>query len=227
MKNIVFISASPKINEQSSSREFLEMDGNRINADIFNKIFIDVRKSITQHKSTEDYETISQADAIIISFPLYVFSLPGILIRYLQDYYQYYKENGKTGKNAKVYAIVNCGFPEPEINQEAIRVINSFCHQVNAEFRSGIMIGGGPALLGAKNAPFMKKNLQKLNAAFSAIAEDIKFENSGKEMEDIYVGVNLPRRLYFFVGDRGWISAAKKNRLSKKDLYRKPYRSNA
>lgn len=227
MKNIVFISASPKINEQSSSREFLEMAGNRINADSFNKIFLDVRKSMTHHKAAEDYETISQADAIIISFPLYVFSLPGILIRYLQDYYQYYKENGKTGNNAKMYAIVNCGFPEPEINREAIRVIRSFCLQVNAEFRSGIMIGGGPALLGAKNAPFMKKTMQKLNAAFSAITEDIKLEHSGNAMEDVYVGVNLPRRLYLFMGDRGWISVAKKNGLSKKDLYRKPYRSNA
>ena len=227
MKKVVLVSASPKINELSVSKEFLGMAGNHINVDVSSKTFIDVRKSISTHKLSKDFATLSQADVIIISFPLYVFCMPGILTRFLVDYYNYYTVGANVRNKVKVYAIVNCGFIEPEINLEAVRVIKSFSQHINAEFRFGILIGGGPMMFAAKNAPFMKKAVQKLSDAFSSIAEDIKHENSSK-MDHIYIGVNFPfsRRLYYFMGGRGWISSARKNGLQKRDLYKKPYRLN-
>lgn len=227
MKNVVLVSASPKLNEQSVSKEFLEMAGSQINADVFSKTFIDVRKSILTHNLLEDFKTLAKADVIIISFPLYYFCLPGILTRFLVDYYNYYTVSGNVKNHVKVYTIVNCGFPEPEINLEAVRVIKSLCQHINAEFRFGVLIGGGPMMFAAKNAPFMKKAVQKLSDAFSSIAADIKDENSTK-MDPIYIGVKFPfsRRLYFFMGNRGWITLARKNGLQKKDLYKKPYRLN-
>jgi len=227
VRNVVLVSASPKINGQSVSREFLEIAGSQINTDVFSKTFIDVRKSILTHNLSEDFETLSKADVIIISFPLYYFCLPGILTRFLVDYYNYYTVSENVKNHIKVYAIVNCGFPEPEINLEAVRVIKSFCQHINAAFRFGVLIGGGPMMFAAKDAPFMKKAVQKLNNAFSSITADIKVENSAKTGH-VYIGVNFPfsRRLYFFMGNRGWISTARKNGLQKKDLYKKPYRLN-
>lgn len=227
MKNVVLVSASPKINEQSVSKEFLEMAGSQINANVVSKTFIDVRKSISTHKLSEDFETLSKADVIIISFPLYYFCMPGILTRFLLDYYNFHTVSGNVRNNVKVYAIVNCGFPEPEINLEAVRAIRSFSQHISAEFRFGVLIGGGSMMFAAKNAPFMKKAVQKLSDAFTSIAEDIQHENIAK-MDHIYIGVNFPfsRRLYFFMGDRGWITSARKNGLRKKDLYKKPYRLN-
>ena len=224
MKNIVLISASPKINERSVSKEFLEMAASEINPDVFNKTFIDVRKSISTHKVSEAFEMLSKADVIIISFPLYVFCMPGILTRFLVDYHNYYLVSGNVRKTVKVYAIVNCGFPEPEINLEAARVIKSFCQHINAEYRFSVLIGGGPMMFAARKAPFMKKAVQKLNDAFSSISADITQENFTKT-ESIYIGANFPfsRRLYLFMGGRGWITLARKNGLQKKDLYRKPY----
>jgi len=227
MKNVVLVSASPKINEQSVSQQFLQMAGSKIDTTEFNKTFIDVRKSMTTHNLSEDFETLSKADAIIISFPLYVFCMPGILTRFLVDYYNYFTESGNARNNVKVYAIVNCGFPEPEINLEAVRVIKSFSQHINAAFRFGVLIGGGPMMFAAKDAPFMKKAVQKLSDAFLSIVADINNENF-TEMASIKIGVNFPfsRRLYFFMGNRGWISMARKNGLQKKDLYKKPYRLN-
>ncbi|MDR3601620.1 MAG: flavodoxin [Desulfosporosinus sp.] len=225
MKNVVFVSASPKINEQSVSKEFLEMAASLINATEFSKTFIDVRKSISAHKLSEDFETFSKAEVIIISFPLYYFCMPGILTRFLEDYYHSHTISGNISNKVKVYAIVNCGFPEPETNLEAVRVIKSFSRHIKAEFRFGVLIGGGPMMFAAKNAPFMKKAVQKLNNAFLSIAEDIQQENFAKP-DHIYIGVNFPKRLYFFMGGRGWITSARKNGLQKKDLYKKPYRLN-
>ncbi|KGK86278.1 flavodoxin [Desulfosporosinus sp. HMP52] len=227
MKNVVLVSASPKINEQSVSKEFLEMLGSQINAQLLSKTFIDVRKSFSSYNLTEDFENLAKADAIIISFPLYYFCLPGMLTRFLVDYHNYYTASGKVKKHVKVYAMVNCGFPEPEINLEAVRVIKSFSQHLNAEFRFGVLIGGGPMMIAAKEAPFMKKAVQKLNSAFTSIAADIQAENS-TPMDAIYIGVNYPllRRIYYFMGGRGWITLARKNGLKKKDLYKKPYRLN-
>jgi len=227
MKDIVFISASPKINEHSVSKEFLDMAGSHINGEVFRKTFIDVRKSVSDHKLLEAFETLSKADVIIISFPLYVFCIPGLLTRFLVDYYNYYTASGLVKNKVKVYAIVNCGFPEPEINLEAVRVINSFSQHINAEFRFGVLIGGGPMMIAAKNAPFMKKAVQKLHDAFSSIVTDINHESSDK-IEPIYIDFDFLflRRFYLFMGGRGWIKLARKNRLQKKDLYKKPYRLN-
>ncbi|HZK86219.1 MAG TPA: flavodoxin [Desulfosporosinus sp.] len=226
MKNIVLISASPKINEQSVSKEFLDMAASHINGDVC-KTFIDVRNSISAHKLLEDFETLLKADVLIISFPLYVFCMPGMLTRFLADYYNYYTASGIVKNKVKVYAIVNCGFPEPEINLEAVRVIKSFSQHINAEFRFGLLIGGGPMMISAKNAPFMKKAVQKLHDAFSSIETDINHEKSDK-MESIYVDFDFLflRRFYLFMGDRSWITLARKNGLQKKDLYKKPYRLN-
>jgi hypothetical protein len=222
MKNIVLISASPKINEPSVSEFLVDALGSHIDGSAAEKYVINVRQSFTHRKTHDDFAVISQADAIIITFPLYVFCLPGMLMRFLEDYQQYYIESGQNASQVKVYAIVNCGFPEPGINLEAVRVIRSFSQHVNMNFRFGILIGGGGMLLGTKDAPIMKKTLQILHDAFAKIIEDI--ENADmKEMDNINITMNFPRRMYLFMGNRGWFSQARKNGLKKKDLYKRPY----
>jgi multimeric flavodoxin WrbA len=186
------------------------------------KTLINVRQSITAHKTHEDFESISNADALVIAFPLYIFCMPGILTRFFEDYYKYYVENKNSSKSPRVYAIVNCGFPEPGINLEAVNVIKSFCRHINANFRFGIMLGGGPMLLGAKDAPFMKKAMSSLNNEFSAIANDI-MNGSMEERDNAAISSNTPGRIYHFMGNLGWVSSARKNGLKKKDLYKKPY----
>lgn len=222
MKNIVFINASPKLHDQSASKYLVDMVADHIGTSEANKTVINIRRSITRRQTREDFEKMTAADAIIIACPLYVFCLPGIVMRFLQDYYEYYIEQGRPAGETKMYAVFNCGFPEPEINLEAVRVVKSFCQHVNFQFRFGILIGGGAMLLETKDAPFMKKTIRNLNNAFAAIARDIE-SNDLKEMDNIHVAMNFPRRLYLFMGDRGWVSLARKNGLKKKELYRRPY----
>ncbi|HEY8910635.1 MAG TPA: NAD(P)H-dependent oxidoreductase [Desulfosporosinus sp.] len=192
MKNILLISASPKINEQSVSKQFLEMVGSQIDGAVFNKTFMDVRKSISNHSLSEAYEALSKADVIILSFPLYVYCLPGMLTQFLQDYYNHYSASKNARKQVKVYAIVNCGFPESEINLEAIRVIKSFSQHIHAQFRFGVLIGGGPMMIAAKDAPFMKKTVQQLKDAFSSIAEDLQQEHATRTGQIISILASIP-----------------------------------
>lgn len=223
MKNIILINGSPKVNNKEAvSKLLLDMVQNKIKHNEANTAFMDIRQSIKEKKTEQDYKTMLKADVLVFAFPLYVFCIPGIFMRYLEDYYKFYKESKNTNSSPKVYAIVNCGFPEPDINLEAVRVIESFCHHINADFRFGVLIGGGGMLLGAKDAPFMKKTMEELNKAFSAIEQDVK-STEIETINNFSIKMNFPRRLYMFAGDKGWIMTAKKNGLKKKDLYSKPY----
>lgn len=219
-KNIVLISGSPKISEASVSELLVTMAQGRLSdsADITK---IDARRSLARRETEKDFDAMTRADAIIIVFPLYFFCLPGVLIRFLQDYASYRSLRSANAGGPKVYTIVNCGFPEPEINGDAVRVIKSFCDQTGASFRFGIMLGGGGMLLGAKDAPFMKKFMEKLNTALDNIAKDI--EGGDVPLKNVTISVKIPRKFYLFMGNLGWGQLAKKNGLKKKDLRARPY----
>lgn len=218
-KNVVIVNASPKIGEATVSGALAGMAKDNFTDDV-NVSMIDVRKSFSGRQNEKSFGIMCEADALIFIFPLYIFCLPGMLMRFLQDYCRYREQRQESPRSPKVYAAVNCGFPESNINEEAVRVIKSFCKHTGARFRFGILIGGGGMLLGAKDAPFMKKTMAKINEGFSAAAADIA---SDTPHDNFYIEMNCPRRLYLFFGNMGWKQLAKKNGLKKKGLYAKPY----
>lgn len=222
-KEIVLISASPKATEESMSEWLAAFGENQIKEERVSVSRIHVRKSMSKGRTESDFDTMLHADALVFIFPLYIFCLPGMLMRFLQDFDQYYTEHRDETNQIKVYAVVNCGFPEPDINMEAVRVIQSFSEKIEASFRFGILIGGGPMICEEKDAPFMKRILTELESAFSQMKKDI-LDNARQSVKNVLITVSFPRKLYFFMGGRGWVSSARKSGLKKKDLYRRPYR---
>ena len=105
-----------------------------------------VRETLLHRQTEEAFAAVQSADAIVVIFPLYFFCMPAMLTRFLQDFAVTYPA---ASKQANVYAIVNCGFPEPEINLEAMRVIESFCRHTGRIFGGGTLVGCGGMLLGA------------------------------------------------------------------------------
>lgn len=222
-RKIVLISSSPKVSDESMSEWLVLLGENNMKDDCIDTCRINVRKSITKNMAERDFKTMLHADALIFVFPLYYFCLPGMLMRFLQDFYQYYNEHKNGLHNAKVYAVVNCGFLEPDINMEAVQVIKSFAEKIDGTFRFGVLIGGGPMIFETKGAPFMKKILRKLDAAFVLMKKEV-VDDDKKSIDNIYISVKFPKKIYFFMGGRGWVSLARKNGLKKRELYRKPYR---
>lgn len=223
-KRVVLISASPKITEESMSDRLSSLGEKNIADKGIDISRIQVRKSLKKGQQEFDFETMIYADALVFVFPLYIFCLPGMLMRFLQDFYQYYNSVKKERVgNVKVFAVVNCGFPEPNINQEAVRVIQSFSSKIGGLFRFGVLIGGGPMIHEAKEAPFLKKTRKEIDIAFEKIKKDI-LDSDLQAQQNISIKVRFPRKLYFFMGSRGWIYSARKNRLKKRDLYLRPYR---
>jgi len=222
MNRIVYINASPRVDEVTSSGTFLSMLDKYFDDNDTEKAIINVRKSVLEHQSESDFDTILKADAVVIAFPLYFFCLPGLLTRFLQDYHSYYFENEIHAHRQKIYTIVNCGFPEANINEEAVKVIESFSRQIGAEFRLGIMIGSGGMVIVAKDAPFMKKPLKALEQAMNSLAQDAMSERLDP-ISNIQITVKVPRWLYYLMADMGFNHTATKNGNSKKDILKKAY----
>lgn len=220
MKKTIILSASPKKGEPSVSASLAELakaqfENAGLKADI-----IDVGQSLKNSEPV--FEAMRSADAMLIIFPLYFFCLPGMLMRFLEDYAA---SAGAKQAGQKIYTIVNCGFPEPGINEEAIRVTKSFAHHTEGEFGFGVAFGSGGMALGAKDAPFMKKPMGDIINAMDRMASEI-VQNTSASSETLCIGVSIPRWMYFLGGNVGWHQMAKKNGLKKRDLYRTPYRAN-
>lgn len=221
MKKVILINGSPRPEERTASSGFLTHVEAILKDGEYEKQFINVRKSLKTGPEA-DYAALLDADAIVLSFPLYFFCLPGVLMRFLEDYEKYFRVHGEQKKSAKVYAIVNCGFPEPEINMEAIRVIGCFSRHIGAQFRFGVLIGGGPMISSVEGIGPVKKAYEKLDAAIQTMSDDICGETS-RILPNVLIKPSFPRRFYLLMGSMGWKQQAKKNGLKKTDLYRRPY----
>jgi hypothetical protein len=221
MKKVALVNGSPRLEEKTASAGFLTHVDAALNEGEFEKLSVNVRKSL-RNGPESDYAKLFEADAIVFAFPLYFFCLPGLLMRFLEDYEKYCREHGGQQKPMKVYAIVNCGFPEPEINAEAVRVIGSFSRHIGAQFRFGMLIGGGPMISSVEGVGPVKKAYEKLGMAVRALSDDIRGE-SKRTIENVVIRPNFPNRLYFFMVHQEWKRDAKINGIKKADLYRRPY----
>ena len=219
-KNVILLSASPKVNQEEAVSHFMARRGEAcLKDDALNVQALSVREALLHRKAEEAFLAVQQADAVVVIFPLYFFCMPAMLTRFLQDFAAQYPS---AAKPANVYAIVNCGFPEPEINLEAMRVIESFCQHTGRIFGGGLLVGCGGMLLAAQQAPFLKPLFEQIDGLFSRLKLDLE---SDKPTNKILLNVTakFPRVLYFIGGNSGWRMMARKNGLRPKDLYRKPY----
>jgi Putative NADPH-quinone reductase (modulator of drug activity B) len=223
VKKVVLVSGSPRLEEKTASSGFLAHVHAALHDGEFEKLSVNVRKSL-KNGPEPDFAALLEADAIVFAFPLYFFCLPGLLIRFLEAYEKYCREHGGQKKPVKIYAIVNCGFPEPEINLEAVRVIGCFSRHIGASFRFGVLIGGGPMLSSIEGVGPAKKAYEKLEATIRVLADDIRGETA-QAMENVLIRPSFPARLYFFIADTEWKREAKKNGIKKAELYRRPYQT--
>ncbi|MEN6594387.1 MAG: NAD(P)H-dependent oxidoreductase [Clostridiaceae bacterium] len=220
--HITIVNGSPKPGSDPSVSEYLSsLAKTRIECEEIRVECVSARKSVLG-SSAEAYASMLESDAILLIFPLYFFCMPGILTRFLQDYAELAKKSKRSGNPPRVYAMVNCGFPEDEINGEALRVVESFSRSIGARYRFGLMIGGGGMILGTKDAPFMKGVMEKIDGFLDLLRQDAQTQ-SDDAVETMRASVTFPRKLYFMMGNFGWKMQARSNGLRPRDLKKKPY----
>jgi hypothetical protein len=196
VKNVCMVNGSLR-GEKASSLGFLKDVRARMDPAVFEARMIAVRAVVKGGYPRETLTIMSRADAIVIAFPLFVYTLPGGLTRLLEEYQLHAGNGGNQGRKARVYAIVNCGFPEPEINREAIRVIRNFCARLGLRYRFTVAVGSGPVTAMTRKVPFL--NL-KLKRAFAEMVRDMG-DSGTDEREDVFVSPVIPKGIILRIKD--------------------------
>jgi hypothetical protein len=196
MKNICYINGSLRGSEASSLTFINDLD-TRFH-DAVNRDFINVKAGASAAYLEETFIKTAAADALIFVFPLFAYCLPGALMRFLEEYWEYIQLGHNYNKDAKIYVIVNCGFPVPTINKEAVRIIKNFCTRLNLKWRFAICIASGPLIVTTKKVPFLDI---KLKRAFNRIVHDVLIGDSA-DIHDVYIRPIIPKSIVLIIKKR-------------------------
>lgn len=217
---IVLVNGSPK-SKDSASEVLLSMLKNHLSGEIteyrWNKPEI----------SEEEARTISESDAVVLAFPLYIDSIPSHLMRCLVQVEASAKKAGirnNSGINASgvntpiIYVIVNNGFFQGKQNIPAIECMEHWCRHCGFSFGQAIGVGGGGMLNAIKGIPDGHGPKKGISKCLAEMGANIMGQKPGKNdtLEPDY-----PAFLYKFQAEYGWRYSAKKNGLKRKDLDRR------
>jgi len=203
---IILLNGSPK-NKDSASGIILTALQERIGK---------THECVICHAANQDkqeiIQAISGANALVVSFPLYVDGIPSHLLRLLDEIQH---EIADTAPGLLVYAIVNNGFYEGRQNVTALDMMRNFCDRAGLAWGQGVGVGAG-GMAGA--APVGHGPMKNLGSALDLLAENILGNNSA---EDYIFEPNFPRFLYKASAHVGWKMQARKNGLKADMLYGK------
>jgi hypothetical protein len=197
MKKICLLNGSLR-GKDSASLQFLDRVAADMGPDDFEVSRVTVPFGINGHSRAETLGAMADADALVVAFPLFSYTLPGALTRLLEDFERDMQNSGRRDRSTKVYAIVNCGFPEPRINQEAVRVVKNYCARLGVRYEFSIAIGSGPVTTMTMKVPFLNPGLKK---AFRRMVSDMKSDTNGPR-EDVFITPAIPKRIILWMKDR-------------------------
>lgn len=213
-RNVLFLIGSPK-KSRSTSESIADYLSETIKAKAdwyLEKIHI----LTTIHENPDAIVTASnQSDLIVLAFPTYVDSLPSHVIETLL-----LLENGLDKSKVRNFMVlINCGFPETLHNDNAIKICRFFAIQNGLNWRGGIAVGAGGAIIGKKlsdlggMADHLMKNIKMLA---NRLVEDEPIQDDGILRAQV-----VPTEIYSMAGNTGWEKQAEKYGVQDR-LYDKP-----
>lgn len=141
-KNILLILGSPK-NNKGNSKSLLDYLKSRIDTQ-HDVTMISLRKEINHPEVI--MELVNQADIIVISYPIYQNSFPGLVLQLFDMLIE--NKNQLEHKERKLIAISNSGFPEKEANTTSIEHCRQFAKQIGFTWEYGIIVAPGTIIDG-------------------------------------------------------------------------------
>lgn len=170
-------------------------------------------------------DAVDGADILVLASPLYVDSIPSFTIRAMELINEHRKSLDSPIKQ-KLFAIINCGFPEPAQNQTALEIFRRFAIESGIAWEGGVKVGWGMAIDGKplKSVGGMAKNLMMgLDIAAESLTGDMPVTNEAQEIASKpFLPLFLARFFMVVGGKSGWNKEAKIHGAEKR-MYEKPY----
>jgi hypothetical protein len=145
-------------------------------------------------------QELANAEALVFSFPLYAYSTPAALTKFLEELYLHLRRHPPRERPARVYALVNSGNADPRVNEEALRVMRLFCQKAGLSWRFGAAIGGGMLVAMTRAFPLVAWKLRRL---YRRIGADLRSERASLA-GDVAIRPIIPKRITDRFKDSKW-----------------------
>ena len=156
-------------------------------------------------------EQMSDADAWVFAYPLYVDGIPGHLLSCLVQLEELHLSN----PDIRVYGIVNCGFYEGIQTQYAIDVLRNWCEKCGFTWGAGVGVGGGGSSAQFSGPKRGKGPRAPIDHALDDLAKLIL---QGQSNENRYANIGFPRFAYKLGAELSWRMQIRANGGKGKDL---------
>jgi len=164
-----------------------------------------VTKAVRNEESVEELRAAAtSADLIVLSFPLYVDSLPAPTVRALEVLTE------RPVGPAAFVAICQSGFPEVDHNEVAIEICRNFAHDAGVEWAGGLILAAGGMIGGQplrKLQGRMRSAIKSLDLTAEALAAGSPVP---EEAVRLMAKPPIPKFGYRFMANWGWRSQFKK-----------------
>jgi len=169
-------------------------------------------KALRAEEATEALHTaVAAADLVVLSFPLYVDSLPAPVIRALELIAARRADlPAAAGDKPAFVAICQCGFPEAEHNEVALEMCRNFAPAAGFAWAGGLGMGAG----GTTGGRPLREIRGRMRAAVRALDLSAAELAAGRPLPDEAVRLMakpaIPAFAYRFIANRQWRSEIKK-----------------
>ena len=143
------------------------------------------------------------ADLVIFSAPLYVDALPAAVTEVLEILHRCLDEHQRPAEQ-RLVAISNCGFPEAEQNEIALRIYRCFARQSGFIWGGGLAMGGGEMVKGKpldESGGMARNVITALDLTAEALAGG---QSIPQDAVDLTAEPLAPAWVYRAMGNAGW-----------------------
>ena len=165
-------------------------------------------------------DAVDGSDLVVLSFPLYVDSLPAPLIRLLELVAERRSRIASPG-SPRLAVIVQCGFPEAHQCDTAVGICRLFAERTGMRWAGALAMGMGGMVAGdMRRLPGGGKNILD---ALKMTAESLSKEGViPAEASSLFSKPLMARWMYTLFGNLGWRVQLRKNKARRPLSYR-PY----
>jgi hypothetical protein len=164
----------------------------------------------TPARTGEMVAAIDQADIFVMSFPLYVDTLPYLATAALEQIADHRRRQPPTTA-PRFVAICNCGFPEASHCALALEICAAFAQEAQMRWSGGLALGAGGMVNGQQPQPkgITRALALALDDAAAALAADAPLPDAAAAA---MAKPLIPHNLYLMMGNLGWHMTARQNR---------------
>ncbi|NEQ43368.1 MAG: hypothetical protein F6K00_07320 [Leptolyngbya sp. SIOISBB] len=230
----LLIVGSPKVKSPSTSSVLGGYVLNQLEQQGWDIEALTLRRKYLGGKSQSEFLlSVDQADLILLAFPLYVDSLPFLMMKALEVMAKHLSTHHQETPK-RLCSIVNNGFPEAHHNALALSICQRFAVDSDMIWLGGLAVGAGEALVRGqplnetqRHGPPVKHVIQALDMTSQALASgQMMPDEAGKLVAKSpipFVPFSIWRWLFIKAASHYWRQKATANQVDLTTLSAQPY----